>query len=55
MCQRACYLKLLEIFVNVESIRLEEQAVQGMIWFGDDDSCKVGVSVGAELHSWYWK
>ena len=20
-----------------------------------DDSCKVGVGVGAELHSWYWK
>ena len=35
VCQRASYLQLLGVFVHVESIRREEQAVQGMIWFDD--------------------
>ena len=35
VCQMASYLQLLGVFVHVESIRREEQAVQGMIWFDD--------------------
>ena len=38
VCQRASYLQLLVVFVHVESIRREKQAVQEMIGLMIDDS-----------------